>query len=123
MSKILLSINPEHVENILKGNKTYEYRKVRCRENIDTIIIYSTSPVMRVIGEAKILEVIDDTPDRVWEETSSQSGISKEFFCSYFKNKKRAIAYKLGTVIKYKNMQSLTEYGINSAPQSFVYIT
>lgn len=122
MPKILLSINPEHVENIIKGIKTYEYRKVRCRENIDTIIIYSTSPVMRVIGEAKILEVIDDTPDRVWEETSSQSGISEEFFCSYFKNKKRAIAYKLGTVIQYKNMQSLMEYGITSAPQSFVYI-
>lgn len=26
-----MSINPEHVENILSGVKRYEFRKVRCR--------------------------------------------------------------------------------------------
>ena len=34
MCKILLSINPEHVENIFNGNKKYEYRKIKCKEKV-----------------------------------------------------------------------------------------
>ena len=52
MCKILLSINPEHVENIFNGNKKYEYRKIKCKEKVDKIIIYSTAPIMQVVGEA-----------------------------------------------------------------------
>jgi len=51
MCKMLLSINPEHVENILRGGKTYEYRKILCKRKVDKIVIYSTCPVKRVVGE------------------------------------------------------------------------
>ena len=50
MCKILLSINPEHVENILDGTKKYEYRKKSCKKDIDRIVIYSTHPVKKVVG-------------------------------------------------------------------------
>ena len=52
MCSILLSINPEHVENIMNGNKLYEFRKKACKRHVDKIIIYSTTPVMMVVGEA-----------------------------------------------------------------------
>lgn len=67
MCRILLSINPEHVENILKGSKRYEYRKVRCRAEVDKILLYSTSPISQVVGEAEVVKVIEDKPDVVWE--------------------------------------------------------
>jgi predicted transcriptional regulator len=35
MCKILLSINSEHVANILNGSKKVEYRKVTCRCDVD----------------------------------------------------------------------------------------
>ena len=39
---------------ILNGTKTFEYRKNRFRrQNIDSIVIYATSPVMKVIGEVQ----------------------------------------------------------------------
>lgn len=122
MTKMLLSINPEHVENIVNGNKKYEYRKVRCRSTVDKIIIYVTSPVMKVIGEVDILDVIEDTPIKVWNMTSEQSGISKEFYYHYFGNKNHAVAYKLGKVIKYDTPLVLSDFGVNAAPQSFVYV-
>jgi len=53
--KILLSINPEHVENILNGSKLFEFRKIRCKNNVDKIIIYATFPVMRVVAEVKYI--------------------------------------------------------------------
>jgi len=119
---MLLSINPEHVENIMNGNKQFEFRKVRCRPDVDKIIIYATSPVMKVVGEAEVIDVIVDIPEQVWEITSGFAGISKQFYDKYFQNKEKAVAYRLGQVKKYKKPLTLADFGINSAPQSFVYV-
>jgi len=122
MSKMLLSINPEHVENILNGSKKYEYRKVRCKSEISKIVIYSTFPIMRIVGEVEVLDIIVDNPETVWKITSNASGISKHFFDDYFRNKSNAVAYKLGKVIIYNNPIQLEDLGISNAPQSFMYI-
>jgi len=122
MSKILLSINPEYVENIFNGNKKYEYRKIRCKQEVDKIIIYSTSPVMQVVGEANIEKVLEDTPNNIWEITKNYSGVNIEFYKKYYKNKQKAIAYKLIDVRKYEQPKELCAYGVNYAPQSFVYL-
>jgi predicted transcriptional regulator len=122
MCKMLLSINPEHVENIMNGSKLFEFRKVRCREDVDKIIFYSTSPVMQVVGEAQVLEIIVDNPELVWEITSEFSGITKLFYDEYFKNKEKAVAYRLGKVEKYREPLNLSDFGVNFAPQSFVYV-
>lgn len=122
MCKILLSINPEHVENIMNGKKQYEFRKVKCKEKVDKIIIYSTFPVMKVVGEADVDDVIVNSPENVWKKTSSKSGISKNFFDEYYKDKKKAVAYKLVNIIKYDKPKQLSYFGISTAPQSFVYV-
>ena len=36
--KILISINPEHVNNIVNGIKKYEYRKIAAKQDISSII-------------------------------------------------------------------------------------
>lgn len=119
---MLLSINPEHVKNILSGVKRYEFRKVRCRSDVNKILIYSTSPVRRVVGEAQIVDVIEDEPEKVWELTEDYSGIDKVFFDQYYREKDKAIAYKLGEIKKYLEPLKLSDLGINFAPQSFVYV-
>lgn len=83
MCEILLSINPEHVENIFKGNKKYEYRKIKCKRKIDKIIIYSTHPVMKVVGEAEVERIIEDSPKEVWKQTKQKAGIKKKFYDKY----------------------------------------
>lgn len=119
---MLLSINPEHVENILKGTKKYEYRKRRCRRAIDKIVIYATYPVMSVVGEVTVEDVIEGSPDAIWSLTSQRSGISKHFYDQYYKGHDKAIAYKLGGIEKFQTPKALSDYGIHSAPQSFLYI-
>lgn len=122
MCKMLLSINPEHVGNILNGTKQFEYRKVQCRSNVDKIIIYSTYPIMKVVGEADVFEILVDEPDNIWDQTSSMSGITKDFFDSYFAQKTKAVAYRLGNVKTYRKPLDLSDIGVRAAPQSFVYI-
>ncbi|MBR2510558.1 MAG: ASCH domain-containing protein [Alphaproteobacteria bacterium] len=122
MCQMLLSINPEYVDKILAQTKKFEYRKTRCRANVDTIIIYSTYPVMRVVGEVKVLEIIEDTTSIVWQKTKANSGITKRFFDSYYKGRDKAVAYRLGKIKRYKKPMLLSEFGLSCAPQSFVYI-
>ncbi len=122
MSRILLSINPEHVEKIIDGSKEYEYRKIRCKREVDGILIYETFPVCRIVAEAEIEKIIEDTPKSIWNKTKAKSGISSEFFFSYYRDREKAIAYKLTNLKKYSTPKKLEEIGVKSAPQSFVYV-
>ena len=120
MSCMLLSINPDHVENILLGIKLYEFRRVRCKQDVDRLIIYSTAPVKMVVAEAEIEEIIEDDIETVWSLTGDYSGISYGCYISYFHGKKKAVAYKLRNVQKYKEPKPLSDFGLSRAPQSFV---
>lgn len=122
MCKILLSINPEHVENIFIGKKEYEYRKVKCHRKVDKIIIYSTSPVRKVVGEANVKDIIEGSPKDVWKITKQKSGIKKEFFEKYYEDRSVAIAYQLCNIVKYNEPLELGDYGIKAPPQSFIYL-
>ena len=46
--KIIVSINPEYVEKILSGEKKFEYRTRAAKQQVDTLIIYATKPMMKV---------------------------------------------------------------------------
>lgn len=122
MCDMLISINPEHVENIFNGSKKYEYRKIKCKQDVNKIIIYSTAPVMKVVGEAQVEEILEDSPEKIWSITENGSGINKKFFNKYYENKEKAVAYKLTNIMKYDLPKELSSYGIKTAPQSFVYI-
>ena len=120
--KILLSINPEHVENILNGSKLFEFRKIRCKNNVDKIVIYATFPVMRVVAEVDVENVIEGDLDEVWNHTEKYSGIKRSFYDKYYNGKNKAVAYKLRNVKKYKRQKLLSDFGVRCAPQSFVYL-
>ena len=123
MCKILMPIKPQYVDEILLGNKKYEYRKIKAkRKNIDKMIIYSTYPVMKVVAEVDIKEILEDEPQKLWNKTNRYSGIKKDFYDKYYGNKNTAVAYKLGKVKIYNNPKSLRDIGINYIPQSFVYL-
>lgn len=120
--KILISINPEHVENIINGSKKFEYRKITAKQDISSIVIYETTPVKRIVAEVEIIDVLILSPDELWNQTKHASGISKEFFDEYFQGKKIAYAYKLGKVKVYEEPKTLLDYGVKNAPQSFIYL-
>lgn len=123
MCKILMPINPEYVDEILSGNKKYEYRKIKAkRTNIDKMVIYSTSPIMRVVAEVDVEGIIEAPPEKLWEQTKEYSGITKDFYSKYYKNKENAIAYKLGNIKVYDKPKKLCDIGINYVPQSFIYL-
>ena len=123
MTKILMPINPVHVEKILSGLKKYEYRKIKPKKlDINKMYIYSTSPVKKVVAEVEVLDILIDDKEIIWNKTKEYSGTDKIFFDKYYKNKKISVAYKLGKVTVYNNPKDLKEYNINYYPQSYVYL-
>ena len=122
MSRILLSIEPVYVERILDGTKRFEFRKVVGKKRVTEIVIYCTSPVMKVIGEAKVSNTLVDAPEVIWKLTRNYSGITKDFFDSYYKGKNLAVAYELSEIQKYPEPMGLDDLGISYAPQSFMYL-
>lgn len=123
MCQMLLSINPEFVTNILQGKKLYEYRKFRCRNDVDKIIIYATAPQKQVVGEAEIASILEDDLLTVWHQTKKYSGITYNFFRKYYKGKKVAVAYQLKNLIIYDKPLTLEDIGVSCAPQSYRYIS
>ncbi len=122
MCKVLMSINPEHVENILAGTKRFEFRKIKCKEDVDTIVIYSTAPVMQIVAEVEVTDILEDTPQVIWKRTAPAAGIDKKFFDKYYFGRDTAVAYALGKVKRYSAPRLLSEFGIKMAPQSYMYI-
>lgn len=123
MKAVLLSIKPEFAEKIFAGTKKFEFRKIIFKHrNINKIIVYASSPIKKVIGEFIIDDIIIADIDTLWNTTYKYSGITKEVYQKYFKNKERAYAIKIGKTIRYEKSRNLNEYNIKTAPQSFVYV-
>lgn len=122
--KVLLSIKPEFVEKIFSGEKRFEYRKSIFKQpDIDTVVIYSTMPVGMIVGEFKFKSIHKNSPEIIWNETKNRSGVTKDFFDDYFKNKDTAYAIEIEEVYKYK--KPLNPHHIFTkftAPQSFCYL-
>ena len=124
MSKsILVSIHPIHVENILSGNKVFEYRRVVPIHKINNMVIYSTKPVNKIVAVAEVSDYIQGSLDDVWRKTKKGSGISSDYYYSYFTNKTIASALSIEKVRRlscYINLSDLSRP--IKAPQSFLYL-
>jgi predicted transcriptional regulator len=122
MTAILLSIKPEFVEEILRGEKRFEFRRRKAKKKVVKLFIYCTSPRKMVVGEAEIKAVLSYPPEELWEKTKDDAGLSKERFLRYFAGRKLAYAYSLGRVVSYQKAKLLSDFGCKSAPQSFFYV-
>jgi len=122
MRKILISINPEYVDLILKKIKRFEYRKRVAKKDIKSIVVYCTYPTKKVVAEVEIKNILDETPERLWEITKAASGVDKAFYDMYFLGCTRAYAYELGNIKLFKKPRTLKDFNLLFAPQSFVYV-
>ncbi len=121
--KVLLSIKPEYANKIFAGTKKYEFRRsIFKNPNIKTIVVYSSSPVQKVIGEFEIETILRKDIDQLWNLTEKESGINKDFFFEYYKGKDSGFAIKIKKTTRYDIPLDLKRDFKLTPPQSFVYI-
>jgi predicted transcriptional regulator len=122
--KVVLSIKPEFANKIFDGTKKFEFRKAIFKnQNIKTILVYSSSPVQKVIGEFQVGRIFNDDLAALWELTKEHSGITEDYFYKYFAEREKGFAIQIKSKTKYTNPKCLrADYNLHP-PQSFTYWT
>jgi predicted transcriptional regulator len=122
--KVVLSIKPEFANKIFDGTKRFEFRKAIFKnDNIKSVLVYSSSPVQKVIGEFQIGQIIKHDLETLWDLTKEFSGISEEYFYEYFADKEQGYAIQIKKKTKFKVPKCLREDYNLLPPQSFAYWT
>lgn len=122
--KVLLSIKPQYVEEIIKGNKKYEFRKkvFKKKDEVNEVYIYSTSPVKKIVGYFKFDRIIEDHPKKLWDDYKDYSGIGEFEFFEYFKERDLGFAIEISQLEVFDTPIDPKMIMPNFvAPQSFKY--
>ena len=118
---LLISIYPKYVEKIFAGCKTVELRKVNPRQASagSLALVYSTSPVKKLVGTFEIETIVELPVAGLWERVKNHAGVSKEEFDDYYKSNKTGVGIFL------KNPREFcSPVGLDGPPpQSFRYAT
>ncbi len=126
---LLISIKPHYAKKIFKGEKTVELRKSapRYASKGSYLLIYVTSPVKELWGVCKIENIIKDKPHILWDNIGERTGISKQEFHEYYKEKNNAYGLELKDVknllknsIKLDNLKNMIPGFM--PPQTYAYI-
>lgn len=124
LTSVLLSIRPEFADAILDGRKTYELRRrIFEKRDVHRVVIYSSSPVRRVVGEFAIEQVLELEPKRLWRATSGGAALSRRAFDEYFRGRDVGFALKVLRPRRFVRSHRLEAYcGLRQPPQSFCYL-
>lgn len=122
--KVVLSIKPEFANKIFDGTKRFEFRKAIFKnENIKSVLVYSSSPVQKVIGEFQIEQIIKHDLETLWDLTKEFSGITEKYFYDYFADREHGFAIQIKKKTRFKKPKCLREDYNLTPPQSFTYWT
>ncbi|WP_404372538.1 ASCH domain-containing protein [Corallococcus coralloides] len=125
---LLLSIRPNYVHQILKGEKTVELRRKRPGvQPSDPVLIYASAPTYALVGVFIVESIIEDSPTKLWGRIGKKSGISAATYRHYFEGAASGVALSILSVWEAPNSISLKELRVLwpgfSPPQSYRYIS
>lgn len=86
------------------------------------MVVYSSSPVQKIIGEFEIECILSEELETLWEKTKKHSGISEDYFFKYFGDKEEGFAIKIKSTKLYKKPKCIREDYKLFPPQSFLYL-
>lgn len=125
---LFLSIKPEFANKIIAKEKTIELRKVRPHVNQgDYVVIYASSPTMSVVGFGQIKQIIEMSPNDMWNTHSSKLGIDRTRFDVYFQDKDKAVGIEFESIKKVQPVITLDKIReveqTFRPPQSYRYVS
>jgi predicted transcriptional regulator len=121
----LISIRPCFVEKILTGEKQLEFRRSWAVEQVDVLVIYSSSPIQRIVATVKVLDVTQASPNALWELAKIRNGgVTRQLIRDYFSGKESGFAIGLVDVLEFSipidPKKIFTDF---RPPQSFCYLS
>ena len=121
--EVILSIKPEFARKIFSGEKRYEFRRSLFKSpDVKKVIVYASAPISKVIGEFEIEAIHHLDIPQLWQKTKKYSGISEEYYLSYFTGKEYGYAIQVKSCKTYRNQLCIRESFGLTPPQSFAYV-
>lgn len=117
----LLSIKPCYVAQIFSGGKRYEFRTKVFAQRVSRVIVYSTLPTGKIVGEFIVERVLSGTPQSIWAQCKDYAGLSREDFFTYFKGRKIAYAIAIKKPWLYRRSRQISSV-CKRPPQSYRYV-
>ncbi len=127
--KLLISITPEFAQEIFSGEKKIEFRKRRPKflQPGDRVLVYASPPSETLAGELIIKNIVEGTPQELWDRISALAGVSKETFDNYYKDHTMAVGLIIDRAVEYQYKIGLEEikqaHREFSPPKNYRYIT
>lgn len=98
---VLLSIKPKYADLILAGSKRVEFRRSWAAQDVSMIVLYSSSPIQKIVGTVEVDEIVVASPTSLWRTCVERGGgLTREELRSYFADKSQGVAVLLGKVVK-----------------------
>ncbi|QDD62696.1 ASCH domain-containing protein [Herbaspirillum seropedicae] len=121
---VLLSIKPKYADLIVSGAKRVELRRSWAAQEVSKIVIYSSSPVQKLVGIVDVEEAKAASITALWKIcTERGGGLTRQELRDYFVGKQRGTGVLLGKVRTFSKHIDPTEIIEGFVPpQSFRYI-
>lgn len=127
---LLISVRSQYARKIADGEKTWEFRKRPCREEVENVVVYSTKPDSAIVAIAPLKEVKILTVRGMWNQNKAKGNpgcISHDDFQWYYARepeKSLVVALVLGDAEKlHIPLAQILEVKPNfHPPQSYVYL-
>lgn len=120
----LISIRPCFVEKILSGEKRLEFRRSWAVDQVDVLVIYSSSPIQKIVATARVVDVTEGSPSALWELAKiRKGGVTRQLIRDYFSGKKTGFAIGISDVMEFKQpVDPKKIFKEFRPPQSFRYL-
>lgn len=119
-----MAIHQRYAEAIMDGTKRVEFRKRPLADDIDTVWVYATAPVSKVIGQFSVSEIVQASPQVIWERYGAVGVIDHDDFFDYYGSRDTAVAIIVGSAERLPDPVGLDAINPKPAiPQSFAYLS
>lgn len=124
---VLLSVRSPHVERLLSGNKTVEFRRRPWRvPNGTSAILYGARHRQAIVGSVTIKLTVTGAPSAIWESYGARSGLTRREFREYFSGAGIAAAIHVSDARELDEPLTLAELRRRNpafhVPQSYRYM-
>lgn len=122
---VLLSVKPRFAEQIVSGTKTVEFRRAWAAEDVGLAVVYSSSPIQRLVGIVEVEGTVVASPRSVWSKCRARGpGLEKKELMEYLDGKDHAYGVLLGErTIPAKPVSPKSLFRGFRPPQSYRYLS
>ncbi|KXS31821.1 MAG: Uncharacterized protein AWT59_2037 [Candidatus Gallionella acididurans] len=112
------------MEKILSGEKRLEFRRSWAAEPVDVLVIYSSSPIQKIVAAVNVVGVTVGSPTSLWELAKEKGGgVTRQLIYDYFDGKKSGFAIEIADVLEFEHhVDPKKVFKGFLAPQSFRYL-